>query len=307
MSSAFKEELDEKPAEKPLGLHEIQSQGRPLHFARIDEIEANVDSIRNQLPELPAAYRVPDGERPVIDANFFVERLGRSLRIEVARPADFAAIRAFMRNETIRQAPMAQTIQLSRAEIERKAARLQPAFFDDELTLLALDDRKICGILINKHVRIDRRTDVHGDPNKTDFAAEIKAQGGGSFRLGVQWAFLRWIDSLVSQHLPANCSDLFVLDFLGVHPDYRGCRLGAKLWNESMRLAKRRGFRYVQCVCSAQASLRIATRSGMSTVFAWPWAAMHCGERALFPDSRMYDGGEHANLMVGDLHHIELP
>ncbi|KAI6233480.1 hypothetical protein M3Y99_00909700 [Aphelenchoides fujianensis] len=175
------------------------------------------------------------------------------------------------------------------------------------MTLLALDDGKLCGILINIRQAITHGPHVSEEP-KTDYTAEIDAAmaDGLTFKCAVLRAYFSRFIAIIPQKLPADSSELFVLYYLGVHPDYCGNKLGEKLWMESLKLAKQRGFRFTQSLCSATASSRIALKAGMKAAFSQPFSDLHYKGAPIFADGRMYDGGDATTLFIGDLEEMLL-
>ncbi|KAI6240750.1 hypothetical protein M3Y99_00418300 [Aphelenchoides fujianensis] len=279
-----------------------------LMFGSLREIAPLLDEVRNQPVRLPEVYRMEKRERKVVDPAFVLPRLGdRSIQIVMADVEDHPAIQRFMRNEYVRQLPMRRTLQCSKEEDDRKAAELSVDLIAHGLTLLALDDGKLCAVLINV-----RRAITHGPPvseePKQDYTAEIDAAmaDGLSFKHAVFRAFFSRFVAIVPQKLPADCSELFVVYHLGVHPDYCGNKLGEKLWRESLKLAKRRGFRFAQSLCSAVATNRIAAKAGMKAVFSQPFSDLRYKGAPLFVDGRLYDGGEVTKLWIGDLDEMQL-
>ncbi|KAI6221357.1 Dopamine N-acetyltransferase-like protein [Aphelenchoides fujianensis] len=278
-----------------------------LMFGSLQEIAPLLDEIRSQPVQLPEVYRLEKRERKVVDPAFVLLRLDRSVQIVVAEVEDHALIQRFMRNEIIRQSPMSRSIQFSKEENDRKAAELPVDLIAHGMTLLALDDGKLCGILINIRQAITHGPPVSEEP-KTDYTAEIDVAmaDGLTFKCAVLRVYFSRFIAMIPQKLPVDCSDLFILYYLGVHPDYCGNKLGEKLWMESLKLAKQRGFRFTQSLCSAAASSRIASKTGMKAAFSQSFADLHYKGAPVFADGRMYDGGDATTLFIGDLDEMQL-
>lgn len=83
------------------------------------------------------------------------------------------------------------------------------------------------------------------------------------------------MESQIWRFLPSGADQFFMLNMLTVHPDYRGhvfdnyksklfvfsCKIANKLWTEALKLGQEKGFRYVQCMCSAAGSNRVAEKA----------------------------------------------
>ncbi|KAI6230568.1 hypothetical protein M3Y99_01045500 [Aphelenchoides fujianensis] len=266
-----------------------------LMFGSLREIAPLLDEIRIQPVQLPDVYRLEKRERKVVDPAFVLPRLGRSVQIVVADVEDHPVIQRFMRNEYVRQLPMRRTIQCSKEEDDRKAAEFTVDLIADGLTLLALDEGKLCGVVINIRRAITHGATVSEEP-KQDYTAEIDAAmaDGLSFKHAVFRAYFSRFIAIVPQKLPADCSELFVLYHLGE-------QTGREAVAESLKLAKQRGFRFAQSLCSAVATNRIASKTEMKAVFSQPFADLRYKGVPLFVDGRLYDGGEVTNLWIGDL------
>ncbi|KAI6222627.1 Dopamine N-acetyltransferase [Aphelenchoides besseyi] len=284
------------------------SKAANLMFGEMETIGKKLDEYEKENPlKLHLAYTVPKCDRVILDPKFFVSKLQRTIRIEIATADDSEVISRFLRNEAVRLAPLSQTLQCGKTDVELVAkSRGNAEVLNENLTLMAIDEEdKICGLLVNTIMDIQPGPKVSEDV-KRDFTAEIDAADKPSFKLKVLSSVSHWLNTFTAQNLPSNCTKVFIIDFLGVHPLYRGCKIGEKLWLESLRLAKERGYEYTQCICTAIASNKIALASGMKVVHSYNYSDLHYRDRQLFSDGRMYDGGEVANLIIGNLNEMNL-
>jgi hypothetical protein len=65
-------------------------------------------------PRLPNAYKLPKTQRELVD-EIYVDRLGRTIRYEIALPEDEPVVRDYMTNEYYRQTNIPRTLRKSRS------------------------------------------------------------------------------------------------------------------------------------------------------------------------------------------------
>lgn len=68
------------------------------------------------------------------------------------------------------------------------------------------------------------------------------------------------MDNLTPQMMDKEHDSYYLLDMLTVQPSYRGCKIGWKLWYESLKHSQRLGYYHTQTICTAVASNRLATQ-----------------------------------------------
>ncbi|KAI6190794.1 hypothetical protein M3Y97_00157300 [Aphelenchoides bicaudatus] len=263
--------------------------------------------LKDGQPTLPNAYQLPKTERRLLD-EVRVQLLDLPLRYEIAVPEDEPVIRDFMINEYYRQTNIPRTLQCQKEDFKEMENRFNPECIYDELVILAIYDGRLCAISVNYGYTLQKENLKSGSSNEIcipdDFTPLIDKQvanhlGVRSFR-GVNG----WLDAFIPELIPDDCDRYFVLNNLSVNPDFRGCGIAKKLWIEAMKLADQKSYRYVQCLCSAIGSSRIAEKSGLQMVFSLPCSKiMYKGEQ-LFPNGQLNDGADSFNMSIGDLREI---
>lgn len=140
--------------------------------------------------------------------------------------------------------------------------RFHPETIQEGLVILGIFDGKLCAISVNRNIQIPQQADR--TPQSIlipeDFTSLIDAQplkhiGGKTLR-----AINTWMESKVPGLLSRDCDRYLMLNMLAVHPDFRGCRIAYKLWSEALNIGREKGYRYVQCMCSAIGSCKVAEK-----------------------------------------------
>ncbi|KAI6243461.1 hypothetical protein M3Y99_00102600 [Aphelenchoides fujianensis] len=238
---------------------------------------------------LPAAFEVPPIDRPLL-AAFTPARLGRRLELRVARAADVRPIRDYLWNEFFGNAELLRTLQAGKEDVRQELTAPRLDSIANGRTIVCLDEGRICGVAINRVVRIDgdlRATEVRFPP---DLAARMAVQEGNQPAARAARAMSAWMTEVTPRLLP-ECAVYFHLDMLSVHTAYRGCGIGRNLWSESLRMAARSGIADVVVRCTARASNLLAESLGFAKLFEFSYAELVADGRRLFPDGRAADGG----------------
>ncbi|KAI6233504.1 Acetyltransferase, GNAT family [Aphelenchoides fujianensis] len=238
--------------------------------------------------------------RETLDESFYVERQHSTVRFQVAEVEDEAAILDFICDVTRRTEPLDVASGLSAEDLRRWHAAEIKTWLTGRSMLVVSDCFEIVGVAAGCLVQLDPKKPKKPLELLPDYAEVIdQTECAVESGKGVL-AFIEEIESFTSNFLPADCSQLFRIDLVSVHPEYQGGGLGVKLWKEMMRLARGRHVEHVASTCSAIASTRIAQKFGMKSVFQLPYAGFTRNGVPVLGE-RMHDGATEANLMLGEL------
>lgn len=83
-------------------------------------------------------------------------KLGRPLEYVVAVREDEELIKDFLKNEYFRQTTVLRTLQCQRSSEKELMTRFRPEAIDQGMAYLAHDGGKLCGLCINKIVKVER-------------------------------------------------------------------------------------------------------------------------------------------------------
>lgn len=73
---------------------------------------------------------------------------------------------------------------------------------------------------------------------------------------------------------------------------------------EALKLGQLKDYRYVQCMCSAAGSNKVAENVGLKMVIRLFYNQITYQGKQLFENGKVNDGGSEFNMFIGDLNEI---
>ncbi|KAI6174369.1 hypothetical protein M3Y98_01182700 [Aphelenchoides besseyi] len=245
-------------------------------------------------------YSLPQAHRQTLHDSIHIPNCNATVKLLVAVPEDINVLLDFISDRFSHEEPIDVALKLSVADLRNRYHKTVSQCLSRPLTIIAVDGFKICGVVSGRAVKpgLKRTT-----PLLDDYAKKIKA-ATGSLADRQNRVFVEELESWTPNHLPDDCEEFFRIDFFSVMPEYQNAGLGKRLWFESLRLAQREQFSFVESGCSAVISTSIARKFGMESIFTFPYASYRSHREPIF-GTVLHDGSKAANLMFGSMKTVE--
>ncbi|KAI6189452.1 N-acetyltransferase domain-containing protein [Aphelenchoides bicaudatus] len=289
-----------KNAALQIGFVATGTNGNQLLEIKLKELDKNVF---NAKPQLPNAYKLDKNETRRQLGSFYVKRLEKDIRFEVALPSDVPVVRQYLLNEFMRQTPLTKTLQFSKQTIQELFDhRFDEQLFHDQLVSLATDDGKICGVCTFKPVCIQKgERKVLSTDVPSDFQKEVELLNAGDSSAAKCHAVALWIMQFVPQFLPPESERYLRVEMVSIHPDYSGHGLSRRFGVFNLEQIVEKGYRYLQFLNVAAASNGMLKNAGGLNAVSVPFAQLKYKKQPIFPYKQLCDGGERMNLVILDL------
>ncbi|KAI6221642.1 Acetyltransf 1 domain containing protein [Aphelenchoides besseyi] len=251
-------------------------------------------------------WPAPKIRRECLDESFYLKNLKKSVRLEVAQPADAEAIHRFLNSDFVYNEPMNRSVDLRPEDFDVFIVPTLEESLSDGLSIIAIDNQNICGVFINKvHESPKIKAEIESMEMKVDYGEEFDKLSIPSEKFKPIALMLNHVDILIPLHLPSDAQSYVRLDVLSVHSEYTRNGLAKKMTVESCKLALRRGFLYVQITGSSVVTNRIAVAMKFKPIFQLDISRFKSHGKRLFCDE-FFDGGKEITSYVAELKELNL-
>jgi len=245
-------------------------------------------------------YKALQIDRKCLNDGFLLKKFDRSVRFEVARLEDHSLIHEFLLQEFGKQEPLNKSLGITNEDLEDPINNLLTKILPQQTSILVIDQGYLCGVIINAVSNVNRNL-IKEPKIQDNYGSETN--NGVSPKLRLIYAILDEMEAITPKFLPIDCSEYLRIDIISVRPEYAGCGLGKRLMTESLKLAHLNGIKFCEATCTAISSTKICQSLGMESKFEFPYKTYKYLGQLVFP-TKMHDGGQAANLMIGDLSEI---
>ncbi|CAD5223889.1 unnamed protein product [Bursaphelenchus okinawaensis] len=226
----------------------------------------------------------------------------------ILRNEDWPIVLQFLVNEFGTQEPINHAFSLNPTDlIAGFQDQIINKWSSSEASIVVLRDNQLAAVIINWIVNIDQQKEYQPAVIRQDYSEIIKALrlevDDYTTNFPIVGAVIDDLEQAVPYYIPD--SDKFMrIDIVNVVKEFQGLGLARYLWSLALKMAKDLEVSYVESICTAVATQKIARSAGFTPVFALPYGELKENGNNLLPRT-LVDGSDSAHIMVKNLNQSE--